>query len=233
MSGGVARAQRTETGAITPFILIVSIGILMLGGLVVDGGRQLNARGLAVAYAQEAARAGAQAIDVTSPTLDVLEGRAVDSANNFCASARAADPTLIQCRASVTTETTDGKTFRLVQVDTRVEIDTIVLGMIGMQRLDAEGGALARPIRGIADAEDGLLTDSLPDPQSADVESEGPPAPPPPGTVPECQPVPTATPTPAPTSDVPGATPTPTASPTPSPTPTPASTLPPCPPAEG
>ena len=51
---------RGERGSVAPAIPIIAFTLLLLGGLVIDASRQLNERGLAVAYAEEAARAGAR-----------------------------------------------------------------------------------------------------------------------------------------------------------------------------
>ncbi|MFI5429981.1 Tad domain-containing protein [Aeromicrobium sp. UC242_57] len=80
----------------TPFVVIVSLAILMLAALVIDGGRQLNAKGRAVAYAQEATRAGAQAIDVGDPRLDLMPQVALAAATEYCRTAMAVDAQLRQ-----------------------------------------------------------------------------------------------------------------------------------------
>ena len=81
-------ARRRETGSITPFALIFAIALLLLAGLVIDGGRQLNARGRALAYAQEAARAGAQAVDLDRRSqTKLVTDNALAIASNYCAQA--------------------------------------------------------------------------------------------------------------------------------------------------
>ena len=61
--------RRCDDGSITPLVPILVLAFLMLGGLVIDGSRDLNARSDAQAYAEEAARAGAGAVDLTSDVL--------------------------------------------------------------------------------------------------------------------------------------------------------------------
>lgn len=147
--------RRDERGSITPFVVIVSLGILMLAALVIDGGRQLNAKGRAIAYAQEAARAGAQAVDLTDPRLDLLPGRAVDAADTYCDQARAADPQLVRCTARITTVHDPAGDFLAVRVTARVQVDAILLGIVDRPVLRATGQALARPVSGISSADSG------------------------------------------------------------------------------
>ncbi len=55
-----------ERGAVTVFVTIITVALLAVGGLVADGGRILTARREATNVAESAARAGAQAIDLTA-----------------------------------------------------------------------------------------------------------------------------------------------------------------------
>ncbi len=58
----MSRRLRGDAGALAPAVPVLAFVLLLLGGLVIDASRLLNARGRAVAYAEEAARAGAGAI---------------------------------------------------------------------------------------------------------------------------------------------------------------------------
>jgi Putative Flp pilus-assembly TadE/G-like len=63
----LARQRRSRTGdagQITAFVVVMMAALILLVGLVLDGGLTLDARERALAEAQEAARAGAQAVDV-------------------------------------------------------------------------------------------------------------------------------------------------------------------------
>ena len=64
-----ALRRRDDEGSIAPLFPVVVLALLMLGGLVVDGSRDLKARGTAQGYAEEAARAGATGIDPASDPL--------------------------------------------------------------------------------------------------------------------------------------------------------------------
>jgi len=58
------RARSREAGQVTLFLAGCSLGLVLLAGLSVDGGRILSAREQAWDEAQEAARAGADALSV-------------------------------------------------------------------------------------------------------------------------------------------------------------------------
>ena len=148
---------RDERGSITPFVVIVSLVILMLGALVVDGGRQLNGKGRAIAYAQEAARAGAQAIDVTDPRLDLVPGLALAAAREYCRTAMSNDTQLTTCRADLKTVKDPAGDFIAVTVSTKIDIKAILLGLIGRPELQASGQALARPVSGISGPDSGKV----------------------------------------------------------------------------
>lgn len=55
---------RDEEGMVTAFVVIFTFALLLLAGLVIDGGLTLAARVQAIDEAQAAARAGAQAINL-------------------------------------------------------------------------------------------------------------------------------------------------------------------------
>ncbi len=153
---------RDERGSITPFVVIVSLAILMLAALVLDGGRQLNARGRATAYAQEAARAGSQAVDVSDPRLDLVSGDALKAASTYCRQAMAADAQLISCTPAITSVTDQAGTFKAVSVTTRIQVSAILLGIIGRSELRSSGQAVARPVSGITEPDSGKVSDVAP-----------------------------------------------------------------------
>ena len=59
-----ARLGDAESGMVTAFVVIFTLALLLMAGLVVDGGLALAAKVQAIDDAQAAARAGAQAIDI-------------------------------------------------------------------------------------------------------------------------------------------------------------------------
>ena len=149
--------RRDERGSITPFVVIVSLAILMLAALVIDGGRQLNGKGRAIAYAQEAARAGAQAIDVTDPRLDLVPALALNAARDYCQKAMALDAQLVKCQADLKRINDPAGDFTAVTVSTQVDLKAILLGLIGKSDLAATGQALARPVSGITGPDSGKV----------------------------------------------------------------------------
>jgi uncharacterized membrane protein len=73
---------RDESGMVTVFVVTMTLVFLLLAGLVVDGGAVLAAKREAINEAEQAALAGAQAVDVTAlrvgapATLDPVEATA-------------------------------------------------------------------------------------------------------------------------------------------------------------
>ena len=151
---GQARAARTscqrwgEEGAAAVILLLLTPALFALGGLVLDGGRHLTARQHAADLAEQAARAGADHLDLT-------QLRATDAAPNGTSSspldlpaAKAAachyvttsDPTAI-CTAAVAS-TPEGQR---ITVRIRTTRSTVLLGLIGVNELhtDATGSAIA------------------------------------------------------------------------------------------
>jgi hypothetical protein len=59
-----ARLDHDESGMVTAFVVIFTAALLVMAGLVLDGGLALSAKVQAIDDAQAAARAGAQAIDL-------------------------------------------------------------------------------------------------------------------------------------------------------------------------
>src|SRR4029077_13727983 len=58
--------RRSDSGQVTVFVVGIMAALLVLAGLVVDGGDVLAARQVAMENAQAAARAGAQAISLSA-----------------------------------------------------------------------------------------------------------------------------------------------------------------------
>ncbi|HEY3943303.1 MAG TPA: hypothetical protein VGL60_12595 [Acidimicrobiales bacterium] len=60
------RFDDPESGMVTAFVVIFTAALIVMAGLVLDGGLALSAKVQAIDDAQAAARAGAQAIDIPS-----------------------------------------------------------------------------------------------------------------------------------------------------------------------
>lgn len=82
-----ARRRRDERGTATAFVVGMAITLLACAGLVVDGGTALNARMKLADEVEQAARAGAQQIDVdtlrASGVLQLDRGQAEQAARSF------------------------------------------------------------------------------------------------------------------------------------------------------
>ncbi len=59
-----ARLGEDDAGMVTAFVVIFTLALIVMAGLVLDGGLALSAKVQAIDDAQAAARAGAQAIDI-------------------------------------------------------------------------------------------------------------------------------------------------------------------------
>jgi Flp pilus assembly protein TadG len=77
----------SERGAVSTFLAVLALALLAAAGLVVDGGRKVNTVREASNLADNAARAGAQAIDLdtlrTDGTVRLLPGAAEQEARDY------------------------------------------------------------------------------------------------------------------------------------------------------
>jgi len=130
-----------ERGSASLFFVVALAAFLLLLGLVVDGGVKARALARADTLAAEAARAGAQAVDVPS----VLAGRhpVVDPVR-----ARATALAYLSGNGA-TGEVTVGDGGRKVTVDVTLTRPTAFLGLIGIHQLTVHGTATATLTVGI------------------------------------------------------------------------------------
>ena len=143
---------RDERGSLAPAVPIIAMFLLLLGGLVIDASRQLNARGEAVAFAEEAARAGAQGVDVAADDLVLDPALAKDRVDQYCR--RVEQLGQVQSCRFVRIDpvsSTDPRPL-VVVTQVRTEIKTTLLGIIKVESLHATGDARARPYEGIDEA---------------------------------------------------------------------------------
>lgn len=129
-----------EAGSVTVFAAITVLGILILCGLVVDGGAKLRAVQHADRVATEAARAAGQAADVAA--LAGGEARvdrqdAVDAATAFLAAAGA---------TGTATVSSNGTS---VEVTVTATAPTVFLGLIGIPAFAVTGHGEATLVHGI------------------------------------------------------------------------------------
>lgn len=144
-------AAGRERGSILPMIPIMALAMLMIAGLVIDASRQLNARGQAVAYAEEAARAGAQAVEPELPVaLDPEEARVL--VGEYCDRVLG-QPHVTSCGVTAIEGAPEGPPRPLVVVvRVETEIPATLLGMVGVRTLTASGEGRAEPVQGELDA---------------------------------------------------------------------------------
>ncbi len=147
-------AVHQDDGTIAPAVPILVFVLLLLGGLVIDSSRQLNARGRAVAYAEEAARAGASAIVLEDPQLRLDADEARRRVQDYCDSVEATG-VVTRCTFEGI-ETVSATDDRRLVVRTRVELDlpATLLGLVGVRSLPAGGDGRARPYEGVDDGGD-------------------------------------------------------------------------------
>jgi hypothetical protein len=148
-----------ERGSITPFVIIVAVALLFLAALVIDGSRQLSARARAIAYAEEAARAGAQKINLEEGFIQLLQDDAYAAVDEYCSAAMAGDDSITACGPSDIIENTNSGQIASLTVEVEVEYDPILLDMFtGSAGTLVTGEATAHPIEGIVEPEFGEFT---------------------------------------------------------------------------
>ncbi|GAA4884483.1 hypothetical protein H7X46_23590 [Pseudonocardia sp. C8] len=127
-----------ERGRVTAFVVIITTGCLLFAGLVLDGGFALAAKSRAIGQAQEAARAGAQ-------ELDLAAYRSGGAARLNPAAARAAAQHYLNSVGATGTVTADSN---LVRVQVEGHQATQLLGLVGISDLTVSGDGQAHPDQG-------------------------------------------------------------------------------------
>lgn len=148
------RRPTGERGSIIPLVPVLVIAFFMIGGLIVDGSRELNARGEAQAYAEEAARAGATAVDLKSDTLALDPVIAAARVQAYCATVMGTKNSPVSSCSLADPAFTDAKTCQgqtaaiVVNAVVQMRIETSLLGIVGITNLTSSGRAKARPFEG-------------------------------------------------------------------------------------
>ena len=127
------RGQDVERGAIGAFLAVLVPGLLLIIGLAVDGGAKVAATQRANAIADEAARAGGQALDVSAALAGDVR---VDPAAAVAAAQNYLERNGVQGAVTVV----DGDTLT---VTTTITEPTAFLGLIGIQTMTVEGSGTA------------------------------------------------------------------------------------------
>jgi hypothetical protein len=134
------RRRDGEAGTLSIFVAICATMMLMLAGLVLDGGGRLRKIEDADALAQEAARAGGQQIDQAA----LLQGRGLRLDPK--AAEAAADAYLTRNKVTGTAVATT----TLVTVTVDVTYHTSLLSLIGLDNLTVHGVGEARLVPGVS-----------------------------------------------------------------------------------
>jgi hypothetical protein len=128
-----------DAGQITAFVVVMMAALILLVGLVLDGGLTLAAREHTLGEAQEAARAGAQAINLAAyrqnGTLVVDPTRATTAAQQYLADT--GDSGTVQVSGNIVTVTV-GHVQRMQ-----------ILDVAGLSAVTVHATASAEPERGI------------------------------------------------------------------------------------
>lgn len=143
-------AWGSDEGRVTAFTVVFAAAVLLFAGLVLDGGLALAAKVRAVGEAQEAARAGAQAIDLgayrADGTLRLDPDRAAALARGYLTGAHTAGTgTGTGPAAAAVTVSGDS-----VTVTVSATQSTRLLGLVGVHSIRVTGTGTAHPDRGPA-----------------------------------------------------------------------------------
>ncbi len=135
MSG---RWGRGERGAASVFVVGMAVMLFVCAGLVVDGGLAINARMTVADDAEQAARVGADTIDLdrlrSNGEIRIDEPAAVTRINQFMA-----DRGYSGGQYAVTA------TFDSVTVTVRDRVDSMFLQLVAIPGFDVEADATAAP----------------------------------------------------------------------------------------
>lgn len=139
-----SRSTSGEGGAISAFVVVIFTALMVLAGLVIDGGTMINARQKLIDDAEQAARLGANQIDMerlrNTGDVVVVWPAAGNEARGYLAGELGYDPARIDVSQGGANEV-------VVQVSDTV--DATLLSLIGLGPFDVTGSAQARPAVGI------------------------------------------------------------------------------------
>jgi hypothetical protein len=133
------RHRLDEEGAVSILVVGLATALLMVAGLLYDGGKILAGRQEAFAVADNAARAGAQALDI-----GVLRGSGATRLDRAAASS-AANGYLARVGRAGTVTVGDDR----VEVVVAITVETHLLSAVGLHARTVTGTGEARAVRGI------------------------------------------------------------------------------------
>lgn len=129
--------RRDESGAAAVFVIGLSLVMLACAGLVLDGGNALNARMRLADDVEQAARAGAQAIDVAH-----LRDSGVVRLDDAAAEARARAHISSFGYTDVRVVVTGGE----ITISAKDTVQTDLLSLIGIQQFDVSASATSEAV---------------------------------------------------------------------------------------
>jgi hypothetical protein len=134
-----SRRAGRDSGQVTAFVVVMAAALVLVIGLVLDGGLTLAARERALDEAQEAARAGAQAVNLATyrqnGTLALNPSQAAADASAYLARIGAVG--------------TATATANLVTVTVTIVQPMQILSAAGLHAVTVHATATAVPVRGI------------------------------------------------------------------------------------
>ena len=139
-----SRWRREDAGSVTLFFVIAVAGLLVLIGLVVDGGTKVRALQRADRLAAEAGRAGGQAINVPTAIIGdppTLDARAAVNASQAYLASNGISGTVSVDNAG-----------RSLTVDVTTTTNTVFLGLIGVNSMTVHGSAKVSLVHGVTGA---------------------------------------------------------------------------------
>lgn len=150
VAGGLAgrcravRAAGGDRGSVGLFMAVLATAMLMMAGLVIDGGTALAARQRAADVAQQAARAGADALDYSSLRQGDPAGLRADPAAAVDAAQR-----MLQAAAATGEVSVAGST---VTVTAHVAAATQILSAVGLTDISQSATWSAEALEGVDSA---------------------------------------------------------------------------------
>jgi Flp pilus assembly protein TadG len=138
----MSRRTPDEQGSIAAMTAVMAVALLAMVGLVVDGGRAVVARRVAMDDAAEAARSGVDALSISalrSGSVQIDPSVAIESAHQFLAAAG------VQGSVDVTGQT--------VTVQVVTHEPTAVLSVIGIRSMTVTATASATDVHGVTEGD--------------------------------------------------------------------------------
>lgn len=129
-----------DAGFVSFYVVVITMGLLAMAGLVIDGGNALAARQQAADVSQQAARAGADALSASS-----LRGADPAQLSATPAGAAAAADRVLAAGGVTGAVRVDGD---VVRVSVSVHTRTSILSAVGLNQVSGHATSTATAIRG-------------------------------------------------------------------------------------